>query len=155
MSNKAEIEKFRKQLKEMLGEIGEVDKKVLNKSVNAGLRYAKQNTPVGVYPSNVSFTTKDGKDVSFSVSPKQGGHLRKSWSTNPIQVTSDGVEKEIINTADYALYWDAGHRIVNTAGETTGFVEGSHLLDKVIEKVEKIQVSEFEKEMRRISDKYD
>lgn len=131
MSNKAEIEKFRKQLKEMLGEIGEVDKKVLNKSVNVGLAYAKQNTPVVT------------------------GFLRKSWSTNPIQVTSDGVEKEIINNADYALYWDAGHRTVNTAGETTGFVEGSHLLDKVINQVEKIQVSEFEKEIRRISDKYD
>lgn len=131
MSNKAEIEKFRKQLKEMLGEIGEVDKKVLNKSVNVGLSYAKQNTPVVT------------------------GFLRKSWSTNPIQVTSDGVEKEIINTADYALYWDAGHRTVNTTGETTGWVEGSHLLDKVINQVEKTQVSEFEKEMRRISDKYD
>lgn len=131
MSNKAEIEKFRKQLNDMLGEIGEVDKKVLNKSVNAGLAYAKQNTPVVT------------------------GFLRKSWSTNPIQSTDDGVEKEIINTANYALYWDAGHRLVNNAGETTGFVEGSHLLDKVIDRVEKIQVSEFEKEIRRIGGSYD
>lgn len=130
-SNTDAINKFRQQIRDMIGDISEVDKKVLNKAVNVGLAHAKNNTPVVT------------------------GKLRKSWATNPVEEIPDGVQKELINTADYSLYWNNGHRIVARSGETVGWSEGSHLLDKTINVVEKAEEEEFKKEIRRISDKYD
>lgn len=130
-SNTDAINKFRQQIRDMIGDISEVDKKVLNKAVNVGLAHAKNNTPVVT------------------------GHLRKSWAANPVEELPNGVQKELINTADYALYWNDGHRVVAQTGWTVGWCEGSHLLDKTINVIEKAEEEEFEKEIRRISDKYD
>lgn len=77
--NKAFIDKFRKELRAMLDDISEIDKRVLDKAVNEGLADAKSNTPVVT------------------------GFMKGSWSATPTVKTNNGVEKSLINTAEYAL----------------------------------------------------
>ena len=132
-TNKAAIDKFRKELKAMMGDISEIDSRVLTQAVNEGLADAKRNTPVGQYPPS---------------SGRVGGFLRKSWSTTPTQKTSTGVQKEMINTAHYAIFVNYGHRVVNRKGETVGWVPGKFILEKAIKKVEKALVRLFEEKWR-------
>ena len=56
--NAAAIDQFRKELEAELGEISEIDKKILNQAVNEGIRKIKQETPVGLHPNPVTFTVK-------------------------------------------------------------------------------------------------
>ena len=139
-TNKAAIDKFRKELKAMMGDISEIDSRVLTQAVNEGLADAKRNTPVGQYPPS---------------SGRVGGFLRKSWSTTPTQKTSTGVQKEMINTAHYAIFVNYGHRVVNRKGETVGWVPGKFILEKAIKKVDKALVRLFEREVERVNRKHD
>ena len=139
-TNKAAIDKFRKELKAMLGDISEIDSRVLTQAVNEGLADAKRNTPVGQYPPG---------------SGRVGGFMRKSWSVTPTQKTSTGVQKEMVNTADYSGFVNYGHRVVNRQGETVGWVPGKFILEKAVSKVEKQLVEEFRKEVERVNKKHD
>ena len=139
-TNKAAIDKFRKELKAMLGDISEIDARILTQAVNEGLADAKRNTPVGQYPPS---------------SGRVGGFMRKSWSVTPTQKTSTGVQKEMVNTAHYAIFVNYGHRVVNRKGETVGWVPGKFILEKAIKKVEKALVRLFEREVERVNKKYD
>ncbi|SHH54977.1 Bacteriophage HK97-gp10, putative tail-component [Caloranaerobacter azorensis DSM 13643] len=154
--NKAFIDKYRKELKAMLDDISDIDKKILNKAVNTGAAYARRNTPVGEYKGNVvEFTTRDGKHVRFTIStPRVGGFLRKSWHVMPTKKTPKGVEKELVNSADYASYVNYGHRIVQ-GGVTKGWVKGQFILEKAMHRVDKALVKEFKKEIERVNKKYD
>lgn len=129
--NKAFIDKYRKELKAMLDDISEIDKRVLNKAVSVGLADAKRNTPVVT------------------------GFMRKSWATSPTKKTGNGAEKELYNTAFYAPYVNYGHRIVNRSGKTVGWVPGKFILEKAVSKVEKRLVEEFRKEVERVNRKHD
>jgi len=137
-SNKAAIDKFRKELRAMLGDIKEIDAKVLTQAVNIGLAEAKRNTPVGHYYGG-----------------RVGGFMRKSWSVSPTRKRAGGMEKELFNTADYAIYVNYGHRVVNRKGETVGWVPGKFILEKAINKVEEVLVRLFEKEVERVDKKHD
>ena len=153
--NKAAIDKYRKELSELLDDISEIDKKVLNKAVNVGLVEVKRLTPVGVYPKEVKFTTQDGKNVSFKISKtKVGGHMRRSWATSRIRINNNGVSKEIFNTAEYASYVNYGHRIV-IRGITKGFIQGKFMLEKAVNKVEKAMINEFDKAINEVKKKHD
>lgn len=114
--NKGEIRKIREAIEKLGGNLKEADKRVLTGSVNRGLNYAKMNTPVIT------------------------GHLKRSWAKTPTMEKDGVVETSLINTAEYALAWNNGHRIVRN-GVTIGFCTGSHLL----EKVEDVIVNEAEK----------
>jgi hypothetical protein len=129
--NKAFIDKYRKELKAMLGDISQIDVRCLNKAANVGLADAKRNTPVVT------------------------GFMRRSWATTPTVKTNKGVEKSIINTADYSSYVNYGHRVVNRKGETVGFVKGKFILEKAVGKVDKQLVKEFKKEVERVNRKHD
>ena len=129
--NKAFIDKYRKELRAMLDDISEIDKRVLNKAVNEGLADAKSNTPVVT------------------------GFMKRSWATSPTKKTGNGAEKELYNTADYASYVNYGSRIVNKKGETVGFKKGRFILEKAVGKVEKEIVRLFEKEVERVNRKHD
>mgnify|MGYP001309564119 CR=1 FL=1 len=129
--NKAFIDKYRKELKAMLADISEIDKKVLNKAVNLGAAYARRNTPVVT------------------------GFMRRSWHTKPTRKTPQGVEKELINSADYSEFVNYGHRVVNSRGETVGWVKGQFILEKAVNKVEKELVKEFKKEVERVNREHD
>lgn len=153
--NQAAINKFRKELRAMLDDITEIDVRCLEKAVNVGLADAKRNTPVGESGNVVEFYTRDGKHVKFTTkTPYVGGFLRRSWDTTPTEKTASGVEKSIINTADYAEYVNYGHRIVQ-GGKTKGFVKGKFILEKAVNKVDKQLVKEFRKEVERVNRKHD
>lgn len=159
--NKAAIDQFRKELMAMVDDIQQIDKKVLNKTVNNGVAYAKRHTPVGKHPNPVTFSVKNGPDagtvVSFKVSnPGVGGFLRKSWHKLPTKKSKAGVETELVNTAEYSTYWNYGHRIVTKkGGPTKGFVKGTFVLEKTRGYIEKQLVKEFEKEVKAVQSKHD
>lgn len=136
--NEATVKQFRKELLSMLGDIEDIDKKVLNKSVNKGVAYSKKNTPVGVY------------------SNKQGGFMRRSWRSAPaVKSKSGNVTKSLVNTADYSSYVNYGHRIVNKFKETIGWVKGQFILEKTIGFIERQLVKDFKEEVERINKKHD
>lgn len=128
--NKKAIDAFRKELKAMLDDIREIDVKVLNNAVNEGVKVAKEHTNVVT------------------------GFMRKSWKATPTAKKSKGAEKGIVNTADYSSYVNYGHRVVQ-GGVTKGFVTGQHMLEKANNKVEKVLVKEFKKEVERVNRKHD
>lgn len=129
--NEAAIRQFRKELLSMLGDIEDIDKKVLNKSVNKGVAHAKKNTNV----------------VS--------GFMRKSWRSAPAVKTRDGVvTKVLVNSADYSEFVNYGHRIVNKEGETKGFVKGQFILEKAIGLIERELVKDFKEEVERVNKKH-
>ena len=159
--NKAAIDQIRKELMAMVEDIQQIDKKVLNKAVNAGAAYAKRRTPVGDHPNPVTFIVNNGpgvrKVVSFKVkNPGVGGFLRKSWHKLPTKKTKAGVETELVNTAEYSTYWNYGHRIVTKkGGPTKGFVKGTFVLEKTKGYIEKQLVKEFEKEVKAVQSRHD
>lgn len=78
------------------------------------IRKTKFWTPVGVYSNG-----------------KQGGTLKKGWSTRNVRIyhTASCVMVEIINPVEYASYVEYGHRTVNHTGWVPGrfmmtFAEG-------------------------------
>lgn len=130
--NEAAIKQFRKELLSMFGDIEDIDKKVLNKSVNKGVAVAKKNTNV----------------VS--------GFMRKSWRSTPAIKTKSGeVAKVLVNSADYSSYVNYGHRVVNKSGETVGWIKGQFILEKAVGFVEKELVKNFKEEVERINKKHD
>lgn len=129
--NKAFIDEYRKELRAMFGDIKEVDKKCLNKAVNLGSAYVKRNTPVAT------------------------GFMRKSWHVSRTETKSNGIEKTLYNSADYSSFVNDGHRLVDGAKNTTGFVKGKHMLERANNRVEKSLIREFKKEIERVNRKHD
>ncbi len=136
--NKKAIDAFRKELKAMLDDIREIDVKVLNKAVNVGVRIAKENTQVIT------------------------GFMRRSWKPTPTVKNKSGVEKGIVNTADYASFVNYGHRqqvgrYVPAIGKRLKkpWVEGQYMLEKAINHTEKTMVKEFKKEVEGVNRKHD
>lgn len=116
----------------MLDDIAEIDVKILTKAVNEGMREAKKNTNVIT------------------------GHLRKSWRSAPAVKSASGeVKKALVNSADYALFVNNGHRIVNDEGETVRFVTGQFILEKAIITAEKAMKQEYSKEIERVKREHD
>ncbi|WP_094549961.1 HK97 gp10 family phage protein [Petroclostridium xylanilyticum] len=156
-ANEIRLKQFREELELMLEDVKEIDKKMLTKAVNVGLVEVKKNTPTGNYPTHVEFIAYKGTEkeklVSFDVSKKVGGHLKKSWHVSRTEKTNEGVEKKLYNTADYALYVNNGHRIVRH-GKTVGFVKGKFMLEKAMGKVDKAIVDEFKKEVEEVKRKH-
>lgn len=128
--NTAEINKYRKELKAMLGDISGIDVKIMNIAVNKGLASAKQSTHV------------------------KTGFMKKMWGTTPTKKTRKGVEKGLYNGADYSSFVNDGHRLVNSNGETVGFIDGQHMLEKAEKAVRRSMKQEFDKEVQRINGKY-
>lgn len=129
--NQAAIKKFRKELEAMLGDIVDIDVKVLNRAVNEGVADAKSNT------NTVT------------------GWMKKSWRSTPAVKSAKGVTKVLVNSMDYSSYVNYGHRIVNRSGETIGWVKGQFMLEKAINKVDKALVREFKKEVERVNKRHD
>lgn len=113
-------------------------------------------TPVGEYGDKlVEFTTKDGKEVSFTAhSNKVGGTLRRGWTggkdvdpytfiMNNSEVIKKGRTYTIIisNNVFYAPYVEYGHRTV----DGKGWVEGKEFV--------KISEDEMQEELPTILEK--
>ncbi|MHB8034700.1 hypothetical protein CF069_12325 [Clostridium botulinum] len=97
-------------------------------------RKIKKRTPVGVYSNQVAFTTKDGKEVSFTTSSsKTGGHLRRNWQVGNVVKQGDSYVVEIFNNVDYASYVEYGHRTKNHKG----WVEGRFMATISMQEIER------------------
>ena len=159
--NKAAIDEFRKALKAEIDDLSEIDVKVLNKAVNEGIRWLKDRTPTGRHPNPVTFTIKNGPDagtvVSFAVSGTVvGGLLKKSWRSAPASKSASGTKKVLVNSAEYASYWNYGHRIVTKrGGPTKGFVKGTYLLEKGVSYIDRRLAVLFEAELIRIKKEHE
>lgn len=130
--NEAMVKQFRKELKALLDDIEDIDKIILNKAVNKGVKIAKLNTNVV---------------TSF---------MRKSWKSTPAVKSKSGeVTKSLVNSMDYSEFVNYGHRIVNKNGETTGWVRGQFMLEKAIGVVERELVKEFKNEVERVNREHD
>lgn len=133
-ANKQAIDRFRKELMEMVEDIREIDLRILNRAVNAGVKYAKNNSPVIT------------------------GFYRKNWRSAPaVKAKSGGVTKTLVNNADYASYVNYGHRTVDKEGSTTGYVKspkGDHLLERTIIYTGKQLEKEFKKEVEAVQNRY-
>ncbi len=133
--NKAAIDQYRKELMAMLDDVREIDIKILNQAVNEGMRHAKDQSPVIT------------------------GFFRKNWRSAPAVRTRDGgVSKNLVNSADYASYVNYGHRTVDSAGNTTGYVRsanGDHLLERTENYINKRLIELFKAVLEAIQKKYD
>ncbi|ABS41487.1 MULTISPECIES: HK97 gp10 family phage protein [Clostridium] len=97
-------------------------------------RKIKKRTPVGVYSNQVSFTTKDGKEVNFTTSSsKTGGHLRRNWQVGNVIKQGDSYVVEIFNNTEYASYVEYGHRTKNHKG----WVEGRFMATISMQEIER------------------
>ncbi|EQB4336207.1 HK97 gp10 family phage protein [Clostridium botulinum] len=97
-------------------------------------RKIKKRTPVGVYSNQVSFTTKDGKEVNFTTSSsKTGGHLRRNWQVGNVVKQGNSYIIEIFNNVDYASYVEYGHRTKNHKG----WVEGRFMATISMQEIER------------------
>ena len=105
--NKAFIDKYRKELKAMLGDISQIDVRCLNKAVNVGLADAKKK-----YASSYRFHAE-----------KLGCFTNKGKSL--------WCRERAFNTADYASYVNYGHRVVNRKGGNSGIVKGKFILQRL------------------------
>lgn len=131
-ANKKAIDQYRKELKAMLGDICEIDIKVLNRSVNEGVRVAKENTPIV---------------TSF---------MWKSWRSAPaVKAKGGGAAKSMVNSADYSEYVNYGHRLVDKDGNTVGWVDGQFMLEKALVHTNKVMKREFAKEIERVKREHD
>ena len=80
-----------------------------------------------------------------------GGLLKKSWRSAPAAKSASGAKKVLVNTAEYASYWNYGHRIVlRKGGPTKGLVKGTYLLEKGVSYIDRRLVALFEAEVQRI-----
>lgn len=95
------------------------------------LARAKERTPVGKYSNVVNFTTKDGKEVSFTTKKsKNGGVLRNNWA---IAVKSKGTGYQIVltNNTKYAEYVEYGHNTPNRKG----WVQGKFMMTTSVKEI--------------------
>ena len=125
--NKAALEAFRKDLEAEMGDLSEIDIKLLNQAVNEGVRDIKKNTPV------------------------RTGYLRKSWRSAPAVKGPSGVKKVLVNAADYSEFVNYGHRVVSRSG----FVPGNHMLEKGISYIDRRLMGLFKAEIERIRREHD
>lgn len=134
-ANKQAIDQFRKELMAMLADIQEIDIRVLNRAVNAGVVYAKNKSPVIT------------------------GFYRKNWRSAPaVKAKGGGAIKTLVNCADYSSYVNYGHRTVDGGGNTTGFVKsavGDHLLERTAVYAGKQLEKEFRKEVEAVQKRHD
>ena len=139
MSNQGDNAKafaeFRKELLAMLGDIREIDIRVLDRAVSDGIKYAKNNSPVIT------------------------GWYRKNWkSAQAVKSKGGGVTKVLVNNAEYASFVNYGHRTVDDDGNTTGYVKsqkGDHLLERTVVYAGKQLEKEFEKEVKAVQRRHD
>ena len=153
--NVAAINKYRAELEAALEDLTKIDMQVMRKTISAAVREAKEKTPVGKYPSRVEFTTKDGKRVSFAVTKKVGGHLRRNWFFTKVTKTKKGVKTVLYNNVEYAIPVNNGHRVKAKDGRTVGFVKGKHMLEKAVIAAEKTMAGEFKKAVEEVKKKHD
>lgn len=62
--------------------------------------------------------------------------MRRGWKSKGFKIPN-GYERVVFNDIEYAPYVEYGHRIVRN-GQTIGFVQGRHMLEKSVDEIKRI-----------------
>ena len=177
--NFEDLKALQKNLNKALGrfESGEVYKEALKEVGRKHLARVVQNTPFGVYPRQVSFIAYKGtpqqKLVSFTVTPKMGGTLKKGWvvdthsvaeatkgvpssgeitarvNATPVKVKDNTYSMTFYNHVKYAKWVDQGHRVCRPKGVEIGWCPPQNF----IRNSENATASEMHKTVQKHIDK--
>lgn len=117
-----------------------------------------KRTPVGDYDKPVNFTTKAGKEVSFTPkTSKKGGTLRRGWTAGKRKSAKDYADSltinhfgntyviEIMNPVEYASYVEYGHRTANHKG----WVQGRFMLTISEQEIQNIAPKALESKIKK------
>lgn len=153
MSGGMNFSEYRAKLVQLGADLDESARRVLTQMNAKGLEVTLKKTPVGQYPSVVSFTTKGGKVVSFRVAKKEGGTLRRNWASGGTHKVGNGYESRYHNNVFYGMYVNNGHRVVNRNGVTVGYVDGVRMLEQGQDAAKEAADSIFNAEIQRVKAK--
>lgn len=129
-----DIGDFAKSLRDLPEVVLTAAKRSWYKAGAAHLARTKANTPVGVYPDEVDFWTKDGQHVHFRIKKHRvGGQLRLRWQQTPVSIQGNEITTVVFNNVEYAPYVEFGHRLRNKNGETIGYVPGRYMMTKSLQ----------------------
>lgn len=145
-----DYKQFRAALEKLGADLDESAKRVVTGMRDVAHNVTVKNTPVGDYPNTVSFTTRTGEQVTFEVSHKQGGTLRRGWKRNRAKKVGKVWESGLFNNTEYGLFVNNGHRIVNKDGATVGYVKGERMLEQGIDAARRQSESLFRQEIARV-----
>lgn len=177
---KVEYEQLKKMQQAFIKIVGDVESGIVFDEAlkDVGRRHLArvvQNTPFGKYPNQVTFIAYRGtpqeKLVSFSVTPKLGGTLKKGWVVNtqaqaeaskgvpsqaeidskvantPIRQVGKKRTMYFFNRVHYANYVDKGHRIMRK-GRQIGWVKAQNFIRNSENATSREMPRIFEKHMR-------
>ena len=110
--NRKALSDFRLKLDSLLADFDESARRVVTAQANAGLAATKRETPY------------------------RTGHLRRNWRRDKTRKVGNAHISGYSNNVEYGQYVNYGHRTVNKAKETTGWVEGRFMLEKGVNAAE-------------------
>lgn len=148
-----DYKQFRAALEKLGADLDESAKRVVTGMRDVAHSVTVKNTPVGVYPDTVSFTTRTGEQVTFKVSRKQGGTLKRAWKRNRAKKVGKMWESGLFNNTEYGIYVNNGHRVVNKDGVTVGYVKGVRMLEQGIDAARRQSEPLFRQEIASVKQK--
>jgi hypothetical protein len=148
-----DFSEYRAKLVQLGADLDESARRTLTRMNAKGMEVTKKATPTGKYPSIVTFTTKEGKVVSFKVTPKIGGTAKKNWINGGTHRAGNGYESRYYNNTFYIGYVNDGHRVVNRRGETVGYQEGVRMLEQGQNAARQSADAIFNAEIQRVKQK--
>ena len=142
----SDLKKLQKQLESLQSERNILMEACAKELAGKLFGKVKKRTLPGDYDKFVSFTTKDGKQVSFETkSCKKGGTLRRGWTIGEIENINGFYKIEIINPVEYASYVEFGHRTANHKN----WVEGKFMLTISEQEIQNIAPRVLEKKIKQ------
>ena len=151
--NAENFSEYRKQLEELGANLSKCAQSAVSQMANVGMKTTVKNTPVGDYSKNVSFVTSDGKVVTFKTGYKKiGGTLRRGWKKDATHKEGNDWVSGYSNSTSYAMYVNAGHRIVSK-GITWGFVKGKRMLEQGMNEAQRQMHAIFEAKITGVKQK--
>lgn len=124
--NRRALSDFRRKLEELLGDFNESAHRVVTAQANTGMAATKRETPV------------------------KTSHLRRNWRRDKTRKVGSAHVSGYSNNVVYGQYVNYGHRTVNKAKETTGWVEGRFMLEKGVNAADRQLPALFDAEISRI-----
>lgn len=124
--NRKALAEFRKKLEALLGDFDGSARRVVTAQANAG------------------------RHVTVRETPYKTGWLKHNWRRDKTRKVGNAHVSGYSNNVEYGQYVNYGHRTVNKAKETTGWVEGRFMLEKGVNAAERQLPALFDAEISRI-----
>lgn len=143
----SELQAFADSLQSMTNSMAEIMDLCAKELAQRLIRKTIKRTPVGEYDKPVNFVTKEGQRVSFQPrTGKEGGNLRRGWSTKNVRVyhSPSTCLIEIRNPVEYASYVEYGHRTVNG-----GWVPGRFMMTISADEIQRDAPGILEKKIKQ------